>query len=180
MSWTTGPRLYEKFEVHLQGFHRQTWTDEAAGLSQTVVTFDKTVRAFKSQLLEDEDYDNQLDFICELKKRHEMKPGTFLLYLRIQNLMVQELSGAPNAGPGFSDKQLRIIHLHAMPVQWQSKFEDADRTVADTSLNAMRTYFDKQQAKDPYKSQTDGQNKTNKKQGDQDSHNNNNRNSGGR
>jgi hypothetical protein len=80
MSWTTGPRLYKKFEVHLQGFHRQTWTDEAAGLAQTVVTFDTTVRAFKSQLLEDEDYDNQLDFIRELKKPRDMKPGTFLLY----------------------------------------------------------------------------------------------------
>jgi hypothetical protein len=94
--------------------------------------------------------------------------------------MVQELPDAPAAGPGFTDNQLRRIVLHAMPVQWQSKFEDADKTVADTLLNAMSTYFDKQQANDPYKSQTDGQNKTNKKQGNQDSQNNNNRNSGGR
>jgi hypothetical protein len=109
MSWTTGPRLFEKFEVHLQGFHRQTWSDEAAGhATQTVATFDETVRAFKSQLLEDEDYDNQLDFIRELKKPRDMKPGTFLLYLRIQNSMVQELPGAPNAGPGFTDNTMAV------------------------------------------------------------------------
>jgi hypothetical protein len=63
MSWTTGPRLYEKFEVHLQGFYRQIWSNETAGKGQTVATFDDTVLAFKSQLLKDEDYDNQLDYI---------------------------------------------------------------------------------------------------------------------
>jgi hypothetical protein len=94
MSWTTGPRLYEKFEVHLQGFHRQTWSDEAVGLAQTIATFDtSTVLAFKSQLLKDEDYGNQLDCIRELWKPRNMEPGTFLLYLRIQNSMIQELPG---------------------------------------------------------------------------------------
>ena len=63
MSWTTGPRLYEKFEMHLLGFHRQIWTDEAAGQPQTVVTFETTISAFKDQLLKNEDYDNQLDYI---------------------------------------------------------------------------------------------------------------------
>jgi hypothetical protein len=74
------------------------------------------VLAFKSQLLKDEDYDNQLDYIWELQKPCDMKPGTFLLYLRIQNSMVQELPGAPNADAGFSDMQLRRIYLHAIPL----------------------------------------------------------------
>jgi hypothetical protein len=49
-----------------------------------------------------------------------------------------------------------------MSQPWQSKFEDADKTVADTLLNAMRTYFEKQHAKDPYK-QENNNNKPNKK-----------------
>jgi hypothetical protein len=152
MSWTSGPRLYEKFEVR------------AAGLAQTIATSDETIQAFKSQFLEDEDYDNQLDFIRELKNPCNMKPGTFLFYLRIQNSMVQELPGALDVEPGFVDQQLRIIYLHAMPVQGQSKFEDADKTVVDMSLNAMCAYFDKQHAKDPYKNQTESQNNNKKKQ----------------
>jgi hypothetical protein len=63
MSWITGPKLYEKLLMHLQGYHRQTWTDEAAGNTQTVIMFDKTVLAFKQQLLENEDYFNQMDYI---------------------------------------------------------------------------------------------------------------------
>jgi hypothetical protein len=179
MSWTTGPRLYKKFEVHLQGFHRQTWSDEAVGQSQTVATFDATLLAFKSQLLEDKDYDNQLDYIQELRKPRDMKPGTFLLYLRIQNSMVQELPGAPNADAGFINTQLRRIYLHAMPLPWQSKFEDTDKTVADTSLNAMQTYFDKHHMKDPYKGQTDN-NKNNKGKPDSQNSGRTNRNYGGR
>jgi hypothetical protein len=143
----------------LQGFHRQTWSDEAAGQAQTVATFDETIQAFKSQLLEDEDYDNQLDLIRKFKKPHDMKLGTFLLYLRIQNSMVQKLPGAASIDPGFQDTQLHRIYLHAMPVQWQSKFEDANKTVADMSLNTMRMYFDKQNVKDPYKAQTDNTSK---------------------
>lgn len=84
-----------------------------------------------------------------------MKPGTFLLYLQIQNSMVQELPGAPAIDAGFSDTQLRRTYLHAMPPAWQSKFEDAHKTVPDTSLNAMHAYFDKQHVKDPYKGQTE-------------------------
>jgi hypothetical protein len=62
MSWTTGPKLFEKFEMHLQGLHRQTWSNEAAGQAQTAVMFDLTVLAFKGQLLENKDYANQLDY----------------------------------------------------------------------------------------------------------------------
>jgi hypothetical protein len=37
MSWTTGPKLYEKFLMHLQGYHCQTWSDEAAGNVQRLL-----------------------------------------------------------------------------------------------------------------------------------------------
>jgi hypothetical protein len=118
MSWTTGPKLYKKFLMHLQGYHCQMWSDEA------VVTFDKTVLAFfKQQLLENEDYDNQMEFIRDLCKPRETKPVTLLLYLCIQNSMVQELSSTLNAGAGFSDMQLQRIYMHTMPLipgSWQT------------------------------------------------------------
>jgi hypothetical protein len=97
------PKLFEKLEMHLQGFHRQTWRDEAAEQAQTLFMFDATVQAFKGQLLENEDYANQLDFIRDLRKPRYLKPGTFLQYLCIQNSMVQKLPGAPVKDAGFMD-----------------------------------------------------------------------------
>jgi hypothetical protein len=29
LHWTTGPILFQKFEILLQGFHRQAWSEEA-------------------------------------------------------------------------------------------------------------------------------------------------------
>jgi hypothetical protein len=67
MSWTTGLKLYKKFIMNLQGHHHQTWTNEATGQAQTVATFDQTILAFKEKLLENEDYDNQMDYIRDLQ-----------------------------------------------------------------------------------------------------------------
>jgi hypothetical protein len=67
MSWTTGLKLYRKFIMNLQGHHHQTWTNEATGQAQTVATFDQTILAFKEKLLENKDYDNQMDYIRDLQ-----------------------------------------------------------------------------------------------------------------
>jgi hypothetical protein len=74
------------------------------------------------------------------------------------------MPGTPQDNAGFTNIQLRKIYLHAMPIAWQSTFEDADKTVADTSLNshAYVQYFDKQHAKDRYKEQTEKANKNKK------------------
>jgi hypothetical protein len=68
-----------KFEMHLQGLHCHTWSNEAACQAQTIVMFDKTVVAFQGQLWEDEDYKKQLDLIQELWNPRNMKQGNFLL-----------------------------------------------------------------------------------------------------
>jgi hypothetical protein len=78
MSWTTGLKLYEKFLVHLQGSHCQAWVDEAAGQAQTVATSDVTLLAIKQELLENEYYDNQMDYIQDLHKPRDMMSGTFI------------------------------------------------------------------------------------------------------
>jgi hypothetical protein len=49
--------------MDLQGFHHQMWSNEATGQTLNIVMFDDTVRAFKGQLLESEDYKNEMDFI---------------------------------------------------------------------------------------------------------------------
>jgi hypothetical protein len=69
LHWTTGPILFQKFEILLQGFHRQAWSDEAEAVgTKTVQHFADALTSFKSQLLENEDYDDQMDYIQQLKK----------------------------------------------------------------------------------------------------------------
>jgi hypothetical protein len=99
-----------------------------------------------------------MDYIRQIKKPRELIPGTFLIYLRIQNSMVQDLPGSTG---GFNDIQLRRIYLQAMPPTWQSTFQDANKTATDTTLHSMRTYFDRQYYKDPYTSTVDPYQKTN-------------------
>jgi hypothetical protein len=71
------------FKILLQGFHHPMWSEEANAAvgTQTVQHFTDALMGFKSQLLENKDYGNQMDYIWQLTKPHEMKPGTFLLYL---------------------------------------------------------------------------------------------------
>ena len=39
MQWTTGPKLFQRFELHLQGTHLLTWQDQTFGANQTVAIF---------------------------------------------------------------------------------------------------------------------------------------------
>jgi hypothetical protein len=151
-NWTTGPKLFHQFGILLEGFHRQTWSEETQAVGTlTVQHFADALTAFKNQLLDAESYDKQMDSIRRLQKPRDMTPGTFLIHLRIQNSMVRELPGAPAApAGGFTDIELRKIYLQAMPVNWQSTFQDANKTFINTTLNQMRIYFTKQHSKDPY------------------------------
>jgi hypothetical protein len=53
---------------------------EAVG-TKTVQHFGDALTSFKSQLLENEDYNDQMDYIQQIKKPREAIPGTFLIYL---------------------------------------------------------------------------------------------------
>jgi hypothetical protein len=44
LNWTTGPKLFEKFEILLQGFHQQTWSEIAQAVgTPTVLHFAEAI-----------------------------------------------------------------------------------------------------------------------------------------
>ena len=132
------------------GQHLDSWLVLNEGVNHTVQNFKTQVNLFKADILSEEDYYDQMDFLCNIKKPREMNPGKFLLYLKMQNKLLAELPSAPADNPGFSDMELRRIFLQAMPKHWQEKFADADKTIRDTDLKQMRSYFDRQCVKDPF------------------------------
>ena len=152
LQWTTGPKLFKKFILHLEGDHMDTWLSNIEGVDEEVDEFWSAISEFKQEHFEDEAYENQKDFLRTIKKTRDLDPRQFLKQLRIQDAMLKELPGAPAEldDAGFEETELKKIYLSAMPKQWRQNFVNANLTVFNTSLINMRNYFYKQAKLDPY------------------------------
>ena len=63
MQWTTGPKLFQRFELHLQGTHLLTWQTQTFGANQTVAIFNGHLEVFKDSLLAGYNYEEQKDYL---------------------------------------------------------------------------------------------------------------------
>lgn len=152
MEWTTGPAKFLKIKPHLQGIHKEVWNEsvEAIGQERTDETFIEARSIFLTETFEElRDYDTQMDYLRSIKKPSDMSVKTFLKYLRIANKQVKMIPGAPEDG-GLTESEMKKIFLHAMPRQWQGHYKNAGRTYHRDTLTSMRSYFDGQEADDPY------------------------------
>ena len=52
LSWTNGPKLYQKFRMHLTGYHLELWDTTIDGNNRTVATFNDVLKEFKTELLD--------------------------------------------------------------------------------------------------------------------------------
>ena len=139
LRWTTGPRLYQKFPVHLSGYHLEVWeTTIEDDPNQTVANFNASLEDFKLELLQGYNYEDQMDYLRELCKPPKMDPSKFLLKLRAANRLAIQLPGAPDNNPGFSETQMKRVYLQAMPKLWQDNFENANMDVSNESLQDIR------------------------------------------
>ncbi len=64
--------------------------------------------------------------------------------------MVTQLPDTPEFEHGFTDPQLQRVFLAAMLRAWQEHFENANLSVHNTTIQEIRTYMEKQSAKDPF------------------------------
>ena len=51
MSWMAGPKLFQKFWIHLSGAQKNNWETAVNGLSKTVVGFDAMLVTWKNATL---------------------------------------------------------------------------------------------------------------------------------
>ena len=119
MGWTTGPKLYSKFVMHLSLVHLRTWTTTVGNHNQTVANFDVDLQAFKSTLLTGYRYHNQMDYLREVKKPRESSPIDFLNLFLSAEQMALELPDTPALQPGFSEAERRRCYYKAMPILLQ-------------------------------------------------------------
>ena len=69
MHWTTGPRLFQKFRVHWEDDHLDTWDAIAETVQQqSVNTFNEALEDFKAELLQGYHYLDQMSYLRKLKK----------------------------------------------------------------------------------------------------------------
>ena len=61
MNWTTGPKLYQKFAVHLSTYHLDVWELLTEDRNATVANFNEQLQEFKAELLQGYSYEDQMD-----------------------------------------------------------------------------------------------------------------------
>ncbi len=149
MNWTTGPKLHQKFPVHLSDYHLDVWELLTNEQNATVANFNEQLQEFKAELLLSGTCKDQTDCLWSLKKTGKMQPSQFLLKLKAANRMATRLTDAPEFENGLSELQLRRVFLAAMPRTWQEHFENANLSVHNTTIQEIRTYMDKRSAKNP-------------------------------
>ena len=105
LRWTTGPRLYQKFEAQLATAHLRKWNTIIAGENQTVANFDAAIVRFKRTLLGSYKYSNQMDYLRErVKKPTNLSPAEFRVLFESAEQMALQLPDAPANG-GFEDER---------------------------------------------------------------------------
>ncbi len=95
MSWTTGPRLFNKFQMHLEDDHETKWDDITSGLNETVAIFDEAISEFTSQRFQPDDYHVHKKFLLSVRKPGEVDPEMFLSLVRYHNRLLALLPGVP-------------------------------------------------------------------------------------
>jgi hypothetical protein len=134
LAWTTGPKLFQRFCMQLEGSHLMTWDDQIVGVQQTVPNFDMHLLTFKNTLLMGYRHGDQMDYLRSIKKPKDMSPGEFLLLFRASETHARSLPEPPAAGATFEDEERKRIYLKAMPIAWQEKFDDANLRTGDETL----------------------------------------------
>ncbi len=145
MGWTSVPKLYQKFPIHLHNYHLDVSELITGDLTHAVAYFNAQLQEFKLEL-RGYKYEEQMNNLRSLKKPGKMEPSQFLLMLRLANRIAIQQPDAPEFEQGFLDLQLLV----AMPSSWQDHFKDTNLDVDNTTIEEIRNYLDKQSNKNPF------------------------------
>ena len=63
LQWTTGPKLFQRFPMHLHTDHREIWDTIIADFNETVIHFNDSLSEFKQELLRGYKYEAQMDYL---------------------------------------------------------------------------------------------------------------------
>ena len=94
MNWAEGPKLYQKFPLHLNDYHLEIWESLTNQRDRTTDNFNLQLQEFKAELLRGYKYEDQMNYLRSLKKPGKMEPSQFLLKLRATNRMATQLPDA--------------------------------------------------------------------------------------
>ena len=94
MGWTTGPRLFLKFPMHLEDDHELQCNDAIDGVNETVANFETAVNALSKQRFQPDNYHVHKKYLLAICKPGNVDRKIFLLLLQYHNRLLHLLPGA--------------------------------------------------------------------------------------
>jgi hypothetical protein len=146
MRWSTGPVIFEKIPMHLQGTDLDIWLSTAKSFTETVANFHLCVYRLKRTKFLDGSYNRHLDFLRAICLPKDFDPSRFSAVLAFHNLLLSELPGARSTASEaqLSSSELKRVYLLAMPYAWQEKFSDACKTTSNSTILDTQDYMQRQ------------------------------------
>ena len=149
LQWTAGPKLFQKFRMHLGDDHLDVWDEIAkASSTQTVATFASSLDEFKKELLQAYHYLDQISYLRSLKKPGSLTPAEFARKLKAANRMAAELPDVPTGDTSLSKDELKQTFLQAMPNSWN--LMNANMSEHTHSLAEIHNYMENQSLQDQF------------------------------
>lgn len=149
--WTQGPKLFANFHSLISDciIAEEVWDEEVAKTTtETVASFTAAYNNFKDSMLQELRYDDQVEYLRNLKKPDSMPVREFLQRLKTLNVLSRRFPDAPPTDPGLTDFELKRCFHHAMPVAWQRNFTIAGKKYTTESLSDIYTYMMTQEQAD--------------------------------
>ena len=140
--WTSGPVLFQRFQMQLLDIHLKTWESQIVGVAQTVNSFNNEFRDFRDKLLRGYSYYDQMDYLREARLSFGQQPSNFVRKMLAAESAATQLPDASN-NAGFSVEERKRNLYKAMPAKWRGKFDTANMHIEAEELASMRGYFDR-------------------------------------
>lgn len=152
MGWTSGPKNFDNFRQLLISNEELSveWSrleDETP--NKTMATFAAAKASFAQSFLKKLKYEDQLEYMRNLKKPGPMSVHDFLRNLKALNRRAAMFPDA-NGGVGLSQTDLRRILFKAVPTAWQTALENSGKRYTEMSIDEVAEFMSVQEDHDPF------------------------------
>ena len=148
LGYGTCQKLESGLEQILQGNARQEWNTIKGTVlpgTNTVAAFHQRIENFKRLYIPDPSaIDNQRNYLRRIRKHDRYTVPQFLDRLMHINMLLHQFPSA-TAADSFNSTELKRIFYHSMPTRWRTNFINSGQSLANTSIESLRTYMVQQE-----------------------------------
>ena len=128
-------KVYDRFRRCLCGDALDTWNSLISGSTKNKANFKTTQIELVETLIGDEAYDEQLEYLQDTRKPHDMKVHKWIQRMKTINSYLPTLS---NGAISLTEIQLVKIITRNIPKTWKTQFKLADGHKLKTTIEAQK------------------------------------------